>query len=151
MTLKMIENVIFVRNGSMRKLLLTLTLIICALLPSQLRAQQQPESEAEQQALEKAQQIRKELLLGADFAEMARKHSDDPGSREHGGEMGYMPRGVLVPEYETAALKLSEGEFTKPVKTEFGYHIIQLIGIREGAFNTRHILIKPEKVDAEGD
>ena len=135
----------------MGNILLKLVIVFYILLPLQTLAQQDVMSEAEQQALKKAQQIRKELLLGANFAEMARKHSDDPGSREHGGEMGYMQKGWLVPEYEEAALKLSEGEFTEPVKTDFGYHIIQLIGIQEGAFNTRHILIKPKKVDATGD
>lgn len=128
----------------MKQLISALMVTMCMLLPWQVLAQQTPLTEAEQKALEKAEQIHKELLLGADFAEMSRKHSDDPGSREHGGEMGYMPEGVLVPEYEEAALKLSEGEFTEPIKTKFGYHIIQLIGIREGEFNTRHILIKAD-------
>ena len=131
----------------MYKSLQNIVLTFIILLPCQLWAQQKPGSDAEQ----KAKQIYQELLQGADFAEMARKHSDDPGSREHGGKMGYMSRGVLVPEYEEAALKLSEGEFTEPVRTDFGYHIIQLLGIREDEFNTRHILIKPEKVDAGSD
>lgn len=135
----------------MKQIVFFLMVAMCVLLSWQVQAQQSPPSEAEQKALEKAQQIRKELLLGADFAEMARNHSDDPGTREMGGELGYMPQGVLVPAYEAAALKLSEGEFTEPIKTEFGYHIIQLIGIREKEFNTRHILIKPRKVDAAGD
>jgi parvulin-like peptidyl-prolyl isomerase len=133
----------------MKKTFLLLVSLLGFLLPCQLWAQQQLGNDVEQKALEKAQQIHKELLQGADFAEMSRKHSDDPGSREHGGEMGYMPEGVLVPEYEEAALKLSEGEFTEPIKTKFGYHIIQLLGIREGEFNTRHILIKPEKTRSE--
>jgi parvulin-like peptidyl-prolyl isomerase len=135
----------------MHRLFSKIALTFLILLSYTLWAQQQPGNDAEQKALQKAQQIYQELLQGADFAEMARKHSDDPGSREHSGELGYMPQGVLVPEYEAAALKLSEGEFTEPIKTDFGYHIIQLIGIREGEFNTRHILIKPEKVDADGD
>jgi parvulin-like peptidyl-prolyl isomerase len=133
----------------MHKLLLSLTFFSVALFPLPVQAQDIPLTDAEQKALQQAQQIHKELLLGADFAEMARQYSDDPGSREVGGKMGYMPQGVLVPEYEEAALKLSEGEFTEPVKTEFGYHIIQLIGIREGGFNTRHILIKPGGVHSE--
>lgn len=128
----------------MKQLIFSLMVIMYMLLSRQVQAQQSSPTEADQKALEKAQQIRKELLLGADFAEMARQHSDDPGSRELGGELGYMSQGVLVPEYEEAALVLSEGEFTEPIKTKFGYHIIQLIGIREGKFNTRHILIKAD-------
>lgn len=128
----------------------TLFFVLSLLLSNFVFAQENLPTEADQQALEKAQSIYQKLLQGSDFVEMAQKHSDDPGSRKQGGELGYMPRGVLVPEYEAAALKLSEGEFTEPIKTEFGYHIIQLIGIREGEFNTRHILIKPEKVDSAG-
>lgn len=133
----------------MKKTFLLLVSLLGFLLPLQIMAQQESTTEAEQKALEKAEQIRKELLLGADFAEMARQYSDDPGSGKLGGDLGYMPEGVLVPEYEEAALKLSEGEFTEPIKTKFGYHIIQLLGIREGEFNTRHILIKPEKTRSE--
>ncbi|MFP4091259.1 MAG: peptidylprolyl isomerase [Cyclobacteriaceae bacterium] len=135
----------------MKKHFLALLTVVCFLLPLQILAQQATPPEGEQRALEKAQQIHRELLRGANFAEMARKYSDDPGSREKGGELGYIEQGWLEPAYEEAALRLSEGEFTEPVKTEFGYHIIQLIGIREGEFNTRHILIKPEKAGAAGD
>lgn len=106
-------------------------------------AQTVPSVEKEQIAMEEAQQIRKELLAGGDFAELARQHSDDPGSALLGGEMGFMQKGQLVPEYEEAALALSKGEISEPVKTEFGYHLIQLLEIEEGRFNTRHILIKP--------
>ncbi|MEK6476206.1 peptidylprolyl isomerase [Catalinimonas sp. 4WD22] len=94
-------------------------------------------------ALEKAEQIRKELIAGADFATLAKEHSDDPGSAVYGGELGFMGKGQLVPQYEKAALALATGETSEPVKTEFGYHIIQLLEIKEGRFNTRHILIKP--------
>jgi parvulin-like peptidyl-prolyl isomerase len=134
----------------MSKILFPILLVFILLIPLQLHAQHAPATEAERQALKKAQQIYKELQHGADFAEMARKYSDDPDSREKGGEIGYVEQGWLLPAYEKAALKLSEGEFTEPVKTEFGYHIIQLIGIREGEFNTRHILIKPENIQTEG-
>lgn len=107
------------------------------------QAQLETSSGDKQKALEEAQQIRNKLLAGADFTELARQHSDDPGSALLGGEMGFMQKGQLVPEYEAAALALAKGEISEPVKTEFGYHIIELIELREGEFNTRHILIKP--------
>lgn len=122
----------------------TLTVVLCCCLlslPMQSKAQQ--EFSSEQEALKEAQQIRNELLAGADFSELAQQHSDDPGSAMLGGELGFMGKGQLVPEYEAAVLALSKGDISEPVKTEFGYHLIQLIEIEEGLFNTRHILIKP--------
>lgn len=115
------------------------SLCICMLSQAQLETS----SGDKQKALEEAQQIRNKLLAGADFTELARQHSDDPGSALLGGEMGFMQKGQLVPEYEAAVLALAKGEISEPVKTEFGYHIIELIELREGEFNTRHILIKP--------
>ncbi len=58
------------------------------------------------------------------FAEMAKKHSDDPGSKEKGGSLGFFPRGRMVPEFEKAAFSTEKGKITEPVKTQYGYHII---------------------------
>ena len=58
------------------------------------------------------------------FAEMASKHSDDPGSKQKGGDLGFFPRGRMVPEFETAAFSTEKGKITEPVKTQYGYHII---------------------------
>lgn len=106
-------------------------------------AQTQPSLAHEKAALEEAKQLRKELIAGADFVKLAKEHSDDPGSADHGGELGFMGEGQLVPQYEKEALALAVGEISEPVRTEFGYHIIQLLEVKEGRFNTRHILIKP--------
>lgn len=122
------------------------TIVFCYCLVSiSLCAQTQDKSlsENEKRAWETALKIRQELLEGASFADLARQYSDDPGSAALGGTMGLMGKGQLVAEYEEAALALSEGEISEPVKTEFGYHIIQLIAIEEERFHTRHILIKP--------
>ncbi len=59
------------------------------------------------------------------FEEAAKEHSKCPSS-EKGGELGMYPRGQMVPEYEVAAFNLNVGEISKPVKTQFGYHIIKL-------------------------
>lgn len=75
---------------------------------------------------DKAKKLRKEIADGADFAEVAKKNSTDPGSKDQGGLLGYFTKGQLVPEFEAAVFKLHEGEVSEPVKTTFGWHIIKL-------------------------
>ncbi len=79
-----------------------------------------------QAALEEAQQVREEIMGGADFAEMAKQHSDDPGSKEEGGDLGNVQRGTMVPEFDETVFSLEEGAISEPVKTQFGYHLIQV-------------------------
>lgn len=83
------------------------------------------------------------------FAEMARKHSEDPGSAAKGGELGFWKRGELAPEYEATSLKMRPGDISKPVETQFGFHIIQLIERRGNTFNTRHILMRPNSSELD--
>lgn len=94
-------------------------------------------------ALKKITEIRTQIMGGADFGETAKMFSEDYGSGRLGGDLGYMNKGDLVPEYESAALKLKPGQISEPVESQFGFHIIQLIDRRGSQFNTRHILIKP--------
>ncbi len=99
----------------------------------------------------KAYNLAKKLLdslkHGTDFAELARKYSDDPGSAKDGGNLGWAKRGVFYPEFEAAAFALKKGEISGIVKTPVGYHIIQLLDKRGEAINTRHILIKVKSDD----
>ncbi|SEG00860.1 SurA N-terminal domain-containing protein [Marinobacterium lutimaris] len=85
----------------------------------------------EDAALAKAQELRQEIVDGADFAEVAKRESGDLGSAQEGGELGYNGRGVFVGPFEDALFDLEPGEVSEPVRTEFGYHLIQLENIRE--------------------
>ena len=79
------------------------------------------------------------------FSTLARLYSEDEGSRRRGGELGFMGRGQLVPEFANVAFNLQDpNKVSKIVKSEFGYHIIQLIEKRGDRINCRHILMKPQ-------
>jgi len=78
------------------------------------------------QALKKADDARKELDGGADFEDLAEKYSDDKESARKGGDLGYVIKGMLPKELEETAFALSLGEVSKPVLTQFGYHILRV-------------------------
>lgn len=79
----------------------------------------------------KADDVRKQLVAGTDFAELAKKHSDDPGSSKIGGDIGFFGTGSLDPNYEKTMFALKKGELSEPVLSSFGYHIIKVTEIRE--------------------
>ena len=91
---------------------------------------------------EKLNNFRDRVYNGEDFKMLATLYSDDPGSAIKGGELGFVNRGDLVPEFERAAFRLKEGEISNVVESQFGYHIVQLIERRGEQINVRHILIK---------
>ncbi|WP_025609132.1 peptidylprolyl isomerase [Pontibacter actiniarum] len=99
--------------------------------------------EQKQEARQKLEDLRKRILAGEDFAALARQYSQDPGSAQSGGELGFFKKKELVPEYEAAALRLEPGGISNVIESQYGFHIIQLIERRGQEFNTRHILIKP--------
>lgn len=107
-------------------------------------------SQAEKKrALKKIQDLRTEILQGADFSVKAIQYSEDPGSYLDGGNLGYINRGELVPEFEAVAYKLKEGELSEPVETPFGYHLIIVDEKRGDKLKARHILIKPKITSAD--
>jgi peptidyl-prolyl cis-trans isomerase C len=77
--------------------------------------------------LEKAQQVKEEIVSGLSFEDAARKYSSCP-SKEQGGSLGSFGRGMMVPEFENAAFEIAEGVVSEPVKTQFGYHLILVEG-----------------------
>jgi peptidyl-prolyl cis-trans isomerase SurA len=95
-------------------------------------------------------QFKKDIAEGrADFADLARRYSEDPGSAANGGNLGFSSRGQMVPEYEGAALLLRQGEISDPVETAYGFHIIQLLEKKDNTYNTRHILMSPKATTAD--
>lgn len=86
------------------------------------------------------------------FSTLALLYSEDPGTARRGGELGFMGRGELVPEYANVAFNLQDpNKVSKIVESEFGFHIIQLIEKRGDRINTRHILLKPKVTDEDRD
>ena len=74
----------------------------------------------------KAEDLLKQIKGGANFADLAKKNSDDPGSKEQGGELGFIKRGATVPEFDQAAFSLAPGQTSGVIKTKYGYHILQV-------------------------
>ncbi len=96
-------------------------------------------------AKKEAYDLYKKLKAGANFAEMAKKYSKDPGSASRGGDLGWFGKGQMVKEFEKAAFSGRIGQVLKPVKTRFGYHIIKVTGKIKKDFVVEKIVneIKP--------
>jgi peptidyl-prolyl cis-trans isomerase SurA len=104
--------------------------------------QPQPNDSAEASALAETERILTLALAGDDFGELAKRNSGDPGSAELGGDLGWFRRGSgFVREFEEAAFSIQSGQITDPVRTQYGYHIIQVERVRGPERKARHILI----------
>lgn len=97
----------------------------------------------------KLNSFRERVYKGEDFKMLATLYSDDPGSASKGGELGFVNRGDLVPEFERVAFRLKEGEISEVVESQFGFHIVQLIKRRGDQVNVRHILLKSKVSSTE--
>ena len=82
-------------------------------------------------ALDKITDLKSQIADGRDFAELARLHSDDIASKDSGGDLGFAPKGTFAPEFERALDKLAINSVSEPVKTQFGYHLIELLETRK--------------------
>jgi parvulin-like peptidyl-prolyl isomerase len=82
-----------------------------------------------------AKELEARIAKGEDFADLAKRYSVDPSAKNTGGDIGYHPKGTLIPEYEAAAFSLTKvGQVSQPVKTQLGYHIIRLEGVRTDVY-----------------
>jgi peptidyl-prolyl cis-trans isomerase SurA len=95
-----------------------------------------------EEAKRKLSEIRDRILNGEDFNTLAQKYSEDPSVKANGGEMGFVGRGQMVPQFEAMAFKLRKNEISQPFETAFGIHIMQLIDRRGNEYNSRHILLQ---------
>ncbi len=79
-----------------------------------------------EEALARAESLRQRILKGEDFAAVAKAESDDTASGQNGGDLGSFGRGRMIPEFENAVFSMPVGEISQPVRTQFGYHLIQV-------------------------
>lgn len=100
-----------------------------------------PSEDSLNDALIKTNKIREEIVLGLSFEDAAKKYSEDPGSKELGGNLGYVPRGTFVKEFEKAAWTIDLETLSPPVKTKYGYHLIEVLQRTGQKVALRHILI----------
>lgn len=99
------------------------------------------QSYPEKLALKKAKELYRRIKQGEDFTTLARQYSVDKVSARKGGDLGIAKSGQMVPEFEKAVLGLQPGQISKPVRSEYGYHLIQVVDKNEEQFHAKHILI----------
>lgn len=104
-----------------------------------------PSDTARATALKKAHAVLDSLRNGANFATMAKRFSDDPGTKDKGGELGWFRRGEMMPQFERAAFALPPGGISGIVETPYGFHIIKVQKVRGAEREARHILIAPTR------
>ena len=100
--------------------------------------------EAEEDAIKRLKKLKERIESGTSFRSMAVIYSEDPGSSKNGGLYEGIKRGQFVPEFEAVSFNLKRGEISDPFKTEYGYHIVQLLEKNGEQLDLRHILIKPK-------
>ena len=109
----------------------------------------EPSKEAENNTISLLMSIKDSIIVSNNFDKFAKQYSQDPGSKNNGGDLGYILRGNLVKEFEETAFSLNINEISNPIKTNFGYHLIQTIGKKGEKVHAKHILIqtKPTEID----
>ena len=140
---------IFVTPAEVREMYRTMSKDSLPTVPGELQVQQivkNPKiAEAEKDRIrEKLRAFRKRITEGQSFATLAVLYSEDPGSAQRGGELGYTAKSNLVPAFANEAFNLKPGKVSKIIETEYGFHIIKLIDRKGDRINVRHILLKPK-------
>jgi peptidyl-prolyl cis-trans isomerase SurA len=111
-----------------------------------------PSTFAKEYAYNTINAYREDIMSGKrDFSVTARAYSDDIGSKQKGGELGYFERGQMLPTFEGMAFKLKKDSVSPVIETDFGYHILLLIDRKGEKINVRHILVKPKIVSTDID
>lgn len=104
-----------------------------------------PTEEEDRRVKLRLEEYRTAIVKGEkDFCTLAVLYSEDPGSAAKCGELGMVPQGVMVPEFDAVALSLKDGEISPVFKTEYGYHIMEMIDRKGERYNARHILMSPK-------
>jgi peptidyl-prolyl cis-trans isomerase SurA len=101
-----------------------------------------PSSKEKEDTHARMQRLVDSLRAGADFADLARRYSQDPGSAQQGGDLGFVRRGQFVTEFEAAVFSLGIGQVSNIIETAFGFHVVQLLDRRGDAVHARHILLR---------
>lgn len=110
-----------------------------------------PSEAARSAARMKMQTLLDSLNAGVDFAGLASRHSQDPGSAGQGGDLGFVRRGLFLPEFESVVFGLAEKQRSGIVSTKYGLHIIELLERRGESVRARHILLRVERTTADDD
>ena len=106
-----------------------------------------PSEKTLKNSLDKTKKIRQEIIDGLSFSDAAKKYSQDPQSKKNGGDLGFVSRGVFVSEFEKAAFTLEKNILSDPIKTKYGYHLIEVLEKTGEKVNARHILIQNDLTD----
>ena len=110
----------------------------------QVIVQPEPTDSARARARRQADSVLVQLVTGEKVEDLARRYSDDPGSKERGGDLGWFRSGTMVPPFEQAVYAMRPGQTSGLVESDFGFHIIRLEKVRGAERQARHILISPE-------
>ncbi len=109
-----------------------------------------PTEEEDRRMKLKLEEYRDAIVKGEkEFCTVAILYSEDPGSAAQCGELGMVPQGVMVPEFDAVAMSLKDGEISPVFKTKYGYHIMEMIDRKGEQYNARHILLIPKASPAD--
>lgn len=108
-----------------------------------------PSKESEEKSFKKALDIKNKIINGLSFDDAAKLYSSDPGSKDQGGNLGYVPRGTFVKEFDKVVFTVDKNILTDPVKTQYGHHLIEVLERTGEKVLARHILIRTETTDTD--
>lgn len=109
-----------------------------------------PSEDEDRRVRRRMEEFREAIANGEkEFCTVAILYSEDPGSAKECGELGMVPTGTMVPEFDAVAMSLKEGEVSQVFKTEYGWHFMQMIERRGEQYNARHVLMRPQVASSD--